>query len=77
MTMHVSGFRKTIALGALLGLILLAGCSRLPAYIQPRVEISDASRNSKVVSYRELTIADFSGNLGNLEICEIWGTSPQ
>jgi hypothetical protein len=59
MTMHVSGFRKTIALGALLGLILLAGCSRLPAYIQPRVEISDASRNSQVVSYRELTIADF------------------
>ena len=57
--MHVSSYGKSIRLAVLFGLILLAGCSRLPAYSQPRVEISDAAHPSQAISYRELTVADF------------------
>jgi len=56
---HVSGFIENIFILVPLGLILLVGCSRLPAYSQPRVEISNASRATQGISYRELTIADF------------------
>lgn len=55
----MSGAIKTIPAAILLGLILLVGCSRLPAYSQPRVEASDGSRDSQVISYRDLTVADF------------------
>jgi hypothetical protein len=48
-----------MAAGILLGLMLLAGCSRLPTYSQPRVENSTVSRATQVISYRELTLADF------------------
>jgi len=55
----VSDVSKTMAAGILLGLILPAGCSRLPAYSQPRVEISNVSGATQVISYRKLTVADF------------------
>ncbi len=55
----MSGISKIISAGILVGHILLSGCSRLPTYGQPRVEISNAFRTSQVISYRELTIADF------------------
>ncbi len=56
---NVSGLGRIIDVGILLGLILLAGCSRLPAYSQPRVEAGDASTASQGISYRDLTVADF------------------
>lgn len=56
---NVSGLGRIIDAGILLGLILLAGCSRLPAYSKPRVEAGDASTASQGISYRDLNVADF------------------
>lgn len=55
----VSGLSKTIPVGVLLGLVFLTGCSRLPAYSQPRVETSVVSPTSQIISYRQLAVADF------------------
>ncbi len=44
-------------------LIILVSCSRLPDFSQPRVEVSDVSLFSKVISYKDLTISDFNAKV--------------
>ncbi len=55
----MSGLSKTISAGVLLGLFSLAGCSRLPAYSQPRIETSAVAPAAQTISYRQLAVADF------------------
>lgn len=50
---------KAIPAGILFGLFLLIGCSRLPAYGQPRVEAGDPFLSFPGLTYKNLTAADF------------------
>lgn len=50
--------KPTVAF-AFIFLILLAGCSRLPDYSQPRIYPSDTALPALVVAYRDLVVADF------------------
>ncbi len=54
---------KTSPAWIMLLLIILVSCSRLPNFSQPRVEVSDVSLSSQVISYRNLTIADFNAEV--------------
>ncbi len=51
--------KKPMVAFAFIFLILLAGCSRLPDYSQPRIYPSDTALPAHVVAYRDLVAADF------------------
>ncbi|MDK9709056.1 MAG: hypothetical protein OEL83_18595 [Desulforhopalus sp.] len=50
---------KNFQLVTLLLVLLVAACSRLPSYGQPRGEVSDGILPAQIITYRTLTIGDF------------------
>ncbi len=55
----VSDVAKRAFAGILLWMVLLVGCSRLPAYSQPRIEAGKTFLSSNGIAYRDLVASDF------------------
>ncbi|MFH0784873.1 MAG: hypothetical protein V2B20_23360 [Pseudomonadota bacterium] len=55
----MSDISKIAFAGILLWLVLLVGCSRLPAYSQPRIEACKTFLSANGITYRDLVVSDF------------------
>ncbi len=59
--MHYAG--RVLKRPLVLGLLLVAACSKLPDYGLPRVAAEDILPSSHCISYRQLTLADFRSSV--------------
>lgn len=55
----VSDVGKRTLAGILLWMVLLVGCSKLPAYSRPRIESGRTLLSSNGIAYRDLVVSDF------------------